>query len=181
VALDLRLHDAVVLVTGGARGVGAGITGAFLLAGARVVTCARTAPEALVTADGRSAGFLPCDVREPDQVGRLIDDVVGEHGRLDVVVNNAGGAPFADAAMASPRFHAKVVGLNLLAPLTVAQYANAVMQRQGSGGVIVNVSSVSGRRPSPGTASYGAAKAGGVSGLSLGRPEMSGVGVILRA
>jgi NAD(P)-dependent dehydrogenase (short-subunit alcohol dehydrogenase family) len=137
-----------------------GITGAFLLAGALVVTRARTAPEALVTADGRSAGFLPCDVRESDQVGPLIDDLVRGHGRLDVVVNNASGAPFADAATASPRFHAKIVGMNLLATLTVAQRADAVMQRQGSGGVIVNVSSVSGRRPSPGTASYGAAKAG---------------------
>jgi len=75
-------------------------------------------------------------------------------------VNNAGGAPFALAAQASPRFHAKIVELNLLAPLLVSQAANAVMQRQSSGGSIVMVSSVSGRRPSPGTAAYGAAKAG---------------------
>jgi NAD(P)-dependent dehydrogenase (short-subunit alcohol dehydrogenase family) len=77
-----------------------------------------------------------------------------------VLVNNAGGAPRADAASASPRFHRQVVELNLLAPLTVARAANAVMQHQETGGAIVNVSSVSGTRPSPGTASYGAAKAG---------------------
>lgn len=153
-ALQLSLDDAVVLVTGGVRGVGLGITRAFLRAGATVVTCARRTPETPV------AEFLACDVREPDQVARLVDTVVERHGRLDVVVNNAGGAPFARAADASPRFHDKVVALNLLAPLLVAQRANTVMQQQESGGVIVMVSSVSGRRPSPGTAAYGAAKAG---------------------
>jgi NAD(P)-dependent dehydrogenase (short-subunit alcohol dehydrogenase family) len=77
-----------------------------------------------------------------------------------VVVNNAGGSPFALAADASPRFHSKIIELNLLAPLLVAQVANAVLQGQPDGGSIVMVSSVSGHRPSPGTAAYGAAKAG---------------------
>jgi NAD(P)-dependent dehydrogenase (short-subunit alcohol dehydrogenase family) len=75
-------------------------------------------------------------------------------------VNNAGGAPYAAAADASPRYHAKVVELNLLAPLLLSQAANAVMQRQPGGGAIVMVSSISATRPSPGTAAYGAAKAG---------------------
>ena len=103
---------------------------------------------------------MPCDVRDADQVSALVSGIVAEHGRLDVVVNNAGGAPFALADKASPRFHSKIVELNLLAPLLVSQAANEVMQKQDSGGSIVNVSSVSGRRPSPGTAAYGAAKAG---------------------
>ncbi|HEY8086257.1 MAG TPA: SDR family oxidoreductase, partial [Polyangiaceae bacterium] len=77
-----------------------------------------------------------------------------------ILVNNAGGSPPAEAATASPRFSAAIVALNLLGPLYLAQRANAVMQKQDSGGVIVNVASVSGMRPSPGTAAYGAAKAG---------------------
>ncbi|USX54935.1 SDR family oxidoreductase [Lentzea sp. HUAS12] len=151
--VELDLHGAVVLVTGGVRGVGLGITRAFLSAGATVVTCARRPAEV----DG--ASFVPCDVRDADQVSELVSGIVAEHGRVDVVVNNAGGAPFALADKASPRFHSKIVELNLLAPLLVSQAANEVMQEQGSGS-IVNVSSVSGRRPSPGTAAYGAAKAG---------------------
>ncbi|GLY47483.1 SDR family oxidoreductase [Lentzea sp. NBRC 102530] len=151
--VELDLDGAVVLVTGGVRGVGLGITRAFLSAGAVVVTCARRPAEV------EGASFVPCDVRDADQVSGLVAAVVAEHGRLDVVVNNAGGAPFALADRASPRFHSKIVELNLLAPLLVSQAANAVMQEQGSG-AIVNVSSVSGRRPSPGTAAYGAAKAG---------------------
>ena len=152
--MELDLDGAVVLVTGGVRGVGLGITRAFLSAGAVVVTCARRPTEV------EGASFVSCDVRDADQVSQLVSGIVAEHGRLDVVVNNAGGAPFALADKASPRFHQKIVELNLLAPLLVSQAANAVMQAQPSGGSIVNVSSVSGRRPSPGTAAYGAAKAG---------------------
>ncbi|NGY63575.1 SDR family oxidoreductase [Lentzea sp. NEAU-D13] len=152
--MELDLDGAVVLVTGGVRGVGLGITRAFLSAGAVVVTCARRPAEVA------GASFAACDVRDADQVSQLVAGIVAEHGRLDVVVNNAGGAPFALADQASPRFHQKIVELNLLAPLLVSQAANAVMQSQPSGGSIVNVSSVSGRRPSPGTAAYGAAKAG---------------------
>ncbi|RSM61087.1 short chain dehydrogenase [Amycolatopsis sp. WAC 01376] len=159
-ALELRLDGAVVLVTGGVRGVGAGVTRTFLRAGAEVVTCARTEPERPVCAGERASTFISCDVRDPKEVDALVEEVVRRHGRLDVVVNNAGGAPYAEAANASPRFHEKIVALNLLAPLTVARAANAIMQQQESGGVIVNISSVSATRPSPGTASYGAAKAG---------------------
>jgi len=158
--MDLGLDGAVVLVTGGVRGVGAGISRVFLRAGATVVTCARREPEQPIAVDGREAEFLPCDVRDPEQVEALVDAIAERHGRLDVVVNNAGGSPHALAAEASPKFHAKIVELNLLAPLLVAQAANAVMQKQDTGGSIVNISSVSGSRPSPGTAAYGAAKAG---------------------
>jgi len=152
--INLGLNGRIVLVTGGVRGVGAGISEVFAGQGATVVTCARR------EVDGLPYEFHTCDVRDPDSVSGLVDTIVNRHGRLDVVVNNAGGSPYALAADASPRFHRKVVELNLLGPLYVALAANAVMQRQDSGGSIVSVSSVSGRRPSPGTASYGAAKAG---------------------
>lgn len=156
----LSMHGGVVLVTGGVRGVGAGIARTFLEVGATVVTCARREPEAPTAAGGRAAHFIACDVRESAQVQAMVDEVVRRYGRLDVVVNNAGGSPPTEAATASERFHAKIVELNLLAPLSVAQVANAVMQEQRGGGAIVMVGSVSGHRPSPGTAAYGAAKAG---------------------
>ena len=75
-------------------------------------------------------------------------------------MNNAGGAPRADAATASPRFSEAIIRLNLIAPLNFSQAANRVMQKQDSGGCIINIASVSTLRPSPGTAAYGAAKAG---------------------
>ena len=86
--------------------------------------------------------------------------MVERFGRLDVAVNNAGGSPPADSATAPARFSTSIVSLNLLAALFVAQAANAVMQHQAEGGLIINIGSVSGMRPSPSTAAYGAAKAG---------------------
>jgi NAD(P)-dependent dehydrogenase (short-subunit alcohol dehydrogenase family) len=153
--LALDLTDRVVLVTGGTRGIGLGITETFLAAGATVVTCSRSEVEPVP-----GTTHVVCDVRDPDAVSTMIDELVAAHGRLDALVNNAGGAPSTDAATASPRFHEKIVGLNLLSPLLVSQAANAVMQAQDSGGSIVNISSIGAHRPAPTIAAYAAAKAG---------------------
>ncbi|WP_197375371.1 SDR family oxidoreductase [Mycolicibacterium baixiangningiae] len=152
--INLGLVGRVVLVTGGVRGVGAGISAVFAAQGATVVTCARRPVE------GSPYEFRPCDIRDDDAVEALIDGIVGAHGRLDVVVNNAGGSPYVPAAEASAKFSRKIVELNLLGALSVSTHANAVMQTQEYGGSIVNITSVSGRRPTPGTVAYGAAKAG---------------------
>lgn len=149
----------VVLVTGGTKGIGKAIAEGFLAAGATVVVCARQQPETLPSHAGRSASFLPCDVREAEAVQALVQTIVQQHGRLDVLVHNAGGSPAVDAATVSPRFHEGVIRLNLLAALHMAQAANAAMQQQQGGGVIVFIGSISALRPSPGTAAYGAAKA----------------------
>ncbi len=150
----------VALVTGGSRGIGRGIAEAFLAAGADVAVCGRKEPDDLPHANGKSAIFISADVREAQQVEKMVNEVVERLKRLDVLVNNAGGAPFAEAATVSPRFSEKIIQLNLTAALHCAQQANHVMQAQDSGGSIINIASVSGVRPSPGTAAYGAAKAG---------------------
>jgi len=149
----------VVLVTGGTKGIGRGIAEGFLAEGATVVVCARSVPDTLPAAGGRSAEFMACDVREAEAVRALVAATVQRHGRLDVLVHNAGGSPAVEAATVSPRFHEGVIRLNLTAALHMAQAANAQMQTQAEGGVIVFIGSVSALRPSPGTAAYGAAKA----------------------
>ncbi|MEQ6324497.1 SDR family oxidoreductase [Mycobacterium canetti] len=153
-AINFGLAGRVVLVTGGVRGVGAGISSVFAEQDATVITCARRA------VDGQPYEFHRCDIRDEDSVKRLIGEIGERHGRLDVLVNNAGGSPYALAAEATHNFHRKIVELNVLAPLLVSQHANVLMQAQPNGGSIVNICSVSGRRPTPGTAAYGAAKAG---------------------
>ncbi|GAA3521746.1 SDR family oxidoreductase [Aeromicrobium panaciterrae] len=154
-SLTIDLTGRVVLVTGGSRGIGRGITETFVFAGATVVTCARSEAEPFP-----GTTHVQCDVRDSESVQAMVDGIVAEHGRLDVLVNNAGGAPAALAAEASPRFHDKIIGLNLNAPLLVAQVANQVMQQQGNGGSIINISSISANRPAPTIAAYAAAKAG---------------------
>ncbi|MFM7508376.1 MAG: SDR family oxidoreductase [Actinomycetota bacterium] len=153
----------VVVVTGGTKGIGRVIVERFLDWGAEVVTCGRAEPEDLPSSRGRTASFMAADVRDPEQAAAVVDAAVERHGRLDAVINNAGGAPEADAATASPRFSESIVRLNLLAPLHVAQRAHHHFldgAAAGGTGVIVNIASVSATRPSPGTAAYGAAKAG---------------------
>jgi len=161
------LRDQVAFVTGGTRGVGRGVVDALLGAGAQVVTCGRHHPgdgafDAVQGPDGvdRTASFVEADVRDPDQAAAAIEGAVAAHGRLDLLVNNAGGSPHVPAQEASARFITSIVTLNLLAPFFCAQAANAIFQAQPDGGSIINVGSVSGIRPSPGTAAYGAAKAG---------------------
>ncbi len=164
----LDFSGKVVIVTGGGKGVGRGISECFLAAGAQVMICGRSAPDTLPEAGGRSAIFYPCDVKDYAQIEACVEETVRQLGRLDVLVNNAGGAPVAEAATVSPRFSESVIRLNLIAPLNFAQVANRVMQQQPSGGSIINIASVSTLRPSPGTAAYGAAKAGLVNlGTSL--------------
>lgn len=153
-ALQIDLSDRVVLVTGGQRGIGRGISQSFADAGATVITCGRSDVEQPLAGTTHRL----CDVRDQESVGAMIEGIVAEHGRLDVLVNNAGGAPATDAATASPRFHDKIIGLNLNSPLLVSQIANKAMQERG--GSIVNISSIGAHRPAPTIAAYAAAKAG---------------------
>ena len=156
----------VVLVTGGGKGIGRGISERYLAAGFDVVICGREPPAQLPEHADRRAEFVAADVRDRAAVDALFARIAERHGHLDVLVNNAGGAPFAMADKASPRFHESIIALNLLAPLHLAQKANAMMQAQEQGGAIVFIGSISASRPSPGTAAYGAAKAGVLSLVS---------------
>lgn len=154
-AYSIDLGGRVAIVTGGTRGLGAMIAGALADAGCRVAVCGRNRPDSLP----KGVGYYAVDVRDADAARTFVDSVAAAHGRLDIVVNNAGGSPQASALKSSPRFVDAILKLNLVAPLYLAQAAHPHMVASG-GGSIINIASVSAQRPSPDTAVYGAAKAG---------------------
>lgn len=155
----------VAIVTGGNVGIGKAIARTFLQGGASVVTCSRRdypsppAAEGLEGVDDRIV-HMTCDVREADQIEAVVARATETFGRLDVLVNNAGGSPAASSATASPRFFGAILGINLTGLLVFSQKANAVMQEQDEGGTIVNISSVAGLQGASFSVAYGAAKAG---------------------
>ncbi|MFE5372150.1 SDR family oxidoreductase [Streptomyces mirabilis] len=146
----MDLGGRTVVVTGGTRGVGAGIARAFTEAGADVVVCARRPPDTPL----EGTEFVSVDLRDPAAVHAFFAALP----RLDVLVNNAGGAPYRPLTEADAGRHARVIELNLVAPLTASLAAYEHLRR--ARGSIVMIGSVSGARPSPGSAAYGAAKAG---------------------
>ena len=159
------MRDKVVIVTGGSQGVGLGISRAFLRAGARVVSCARktfeTCPAAETEDERARSMHVQADIRDDEQIDRVISETLDRFGRLDVLVNNAGGQPPMDIAEASPRFLRKIVELNLTAPMIFAAAAYRAMSEAGRGGCIINISSQA-SMPTGGATlvPYGAAKAG---------------------
>ena len=154
------MNGQVVIVTGGTKGIGRHIAQRFLDAGAQVAVCARSHPDSLPQSGSRTASFHRCDVRDAASCRAFVDAVGETHGRVDVLVNNAGGSPPVDAATVSPRFSEAIIALNLTAPLHLSQAAYRWMATLPDGGSIVNIASVAGQRPAPSTAAYGAAKAG---------------------
>lgn len=173
-AIDLA--GRVAIVTGGTRGLGRHIAAALAGAGVRVVVCGRNEPGDLPP----GVSFVAADIRDPDQAEALVAATIAAHGQLDILVNNAGGSPQADAASASPRFFDAIIKLNLGAPMYMARAAHPALVAAG-GGSIVNISSVSGIRPSPGTAAYGAAKAGLLNLTQSLAQEWGGEGIRVNA
>ncbi|WP_395109193.1 SDR family oxidoreductase [Actinomadura sp. SCN-SB] len=150
------LSGRTAVVTGGVRGVGLGISRALLGAGAEVIAVARREPPALPEAGGRTARFASLDVRDAAAVQRFADGL----DRADILVNNAGGTPFLRLADGDARTHTKIVELNLIGPLIMSRALYPRLRERPGGGSVIMIGSVSGIRPSPGSAAYGAAKAG---------------------
>jgi 7-alpha-hydroxysteroid dehydrogenase len=162
---QFRLTDRVAIVTGAGHGIGRAISLALAEAGANVVCCARTLADVeetarLIRASGREALPLTCDVLETDQLEALVAATMQRFGRIDVLVNNAGGAIPRPALKISERSFEKVVRFNLTSPFLLTRLVVPHMIRSCGSGTVVNVSSGSSVQQLAGMAHYGAAKAG---------------------
>lgn len=163
----MNLSNAVVLITGGTGGLGARMCNAFAREGARVAVVFQQnearAREVVaeVAAAGGSGTPYQCDVTVEDEVERLVDRIVADHGRLDVLVNNAGFnqfVPFADTEALDPTLWEKILQYNVTAPYILSRIAARQMRKQGSGR-IVNIASIAGLQPSGSSIAYAVSKA----------------------
>jgi 7-alpha-hydroxysteroid dehydrogenase len=153
----------VAIVTGAGRGIGRASALALAEQGADVVLAARTEEQlrevaAEVEAMGRRAVVVPTDVSDTSNLAGLVDAAIAELGRIDIVVNNAGGAeprPFLDT---SERFFEAAFHFNVTTAFTLTKLAVPHML-ETDGGAVVNISSAVGRLTGRGYAGYGTAKA----------------------
>lgn len=158
------LDGRVAIVTGGGRGIGAAIVTRLAQAGATVVIANRTADvaEALargLAADGRTAHCVPFERLDRSSLRAMVDDIAARYGRLDIVVHNAGGCPWASLDELDEAKLDETLTLNLSAGIWLAQAAIPHMRANGFGRILVT-SSVSARVTMGGGAHYSAAKAG---------------------
>jgi 7-alpha-hydroxysteroid dehydrogenase len=164
VILDrFKLTDRVALVTGAGKGIGRGIALAFAEAGAHVVCAARTRADldstaAEVRARGRRALVVPCDVMQTEALEALVAATLAEFGRLDLLVNNAGGTGPRPALATSERFFENALRFNVTSPFLLTRLAVPHMVEAG-GGAVVNISSRSSDMVQTAFVAYAAGKA----------------------
>jgi len=157
-----RLDDKVAVITGSGKGIGQGIGITFAEAGARVVFTARTESDIRANAErakafGAQALAVPCDVRDDGQLQTLVARTVEAFGRIDIVVNNAGGAIPNQIARTSRKRFNEAFDFNVVSALMVVRYSLPHLKE--SKGCVINICSAAGRIVQPNFSVYGAVKA----------------------
>ena len=158
------LAGKIAIVTGAGKGIGRGIAVGLAEAGADVALAARTESDldevaGVVEAIGRRALVVPTDVTDREALELLVDRTVDAFGRLDVVVNNAGGTMPRPAMATSERFLEQAFRFNVTSAFNLTKLAAQRMVDTSGGGAVVNISSRSASMTQTSFAAYGAAKA----------------------
>jgi 7-alpha-hydroxysteroid dehydrogenase len=159
-----KLTDKVAIVTGAGRGIGAGCAVAFAELGAHVLCAARTREQidetaARVRGFGRRALAVECDVNQRPDLERVIEQALADFGRIDIVVNNAGGTAPSEALYTSEQMFDEAFHFNVTSAFLLTRLAVPHMLKTAGGGAVVNISSAAGRFPLAGFVAYSTAKA----------------------
>ena len=151
----MSLSDQVALVTGGGTGIGKAIAKAMLAEGAKVIIVGRK-EEVLLKAQtelGSGSEIMVCDITEESQVNKVYETIMSNHGKLNILINNAGMAARGKAYEMSYEMWKKVVDVNLNGAFLCARGAMKIMVNQKSGRII-NIGSISGQMGRPENAPY---------------------------
>jgi 3-oxoacyl-[acyl-carrier protein] reductase len=177
----VSLAGLVAVVTGGGAGLGRGIAAGLAAFGADVAVWERD-PATCEAAAAEVGGLaLVTDVRDTAQVDRAVEGTLDRYGRIDVLVNNAGGTFAASLLDISDNGVDALYRANLRQVLLCTQRVARVMVDAGRGGSIVNVTSIEGTRAAPGYAAYAAAKAGVISLTQTAALELAPHGIRVNA
>tara|TARA_B100000945_G_scaffold185902_1_gene149033 strand:- start:390 stop:1109 length:720 start_codon:yes stop_codon:yes gene_type:complete len=155
----MNLSGQISLVTGGGTGIGKAIAKAMLAEGAKVIIVGRKG-EILKEAQaelGSDVEMMTCDVTQEDQVKKVYENIISNHGKIDILINNAGMAAKAKSYEMSYNLWKKVVDVNLNGAFLCAREAMKIMVNQKSGRII-NIGSISGQMSRPENAPYTATK-----------------------
>ncbi|WP_432573547.1 SDR family oxidoreductase [Kineococcus sp. SYSU DK005] len=175
----MDIDGKVFLITGASSGIGAATARAASAAGARLVLAARRLEriEALAAELG-DAVAVRTDVTDPAQVHAAVRAGVDTHGRIDVLVNNAGQGLHSPLEEVDPDDFRAVLDLNVVAPLVALQAVLSVMRAQG-GGSVVDVSSGTSRTVLPGVGAYAASKSALNALSAVARRELAPDGIVV--
>ena len=182
----ISLEGKVALVTGGSQGIGESISRRLATAGATVLVGARSeeksaAVAAAIAAEGGAAEAVRLDVADPASVSTVFKGIAERHGKLDVLVNNAGVTDDGLLLRMSKESWDRVVATDLTGVFLVTQEAVKLMMKKRVAGRVISVGSVVGLMGNPGQANYAAAKAGVVGfTMSLAR-EIGSRGITVNA
>lgn len=153
------LKDKIIIVTGGTKGIGLAISNKFVLEGAKVFACARNP----VKFDN-GVEYKKLDVTSAEDCKNLVDEIIDEYGRIDVLVADAGITKDSMTYRMTDEMFDQVINVNLKGVFNIGRYVGPIMEQQGFGSII-NISSVVGEHGNIGQANYAASKAG-IIGLS---------------
>jgi NAD(P)-dependent dehydrogenase (short-subunit alcohol dehydrogenase family) len=162
--IDFSMQDQLALVTGASRGIGKAIAQAFAEQGATVILCSRKQDgldqaAAEIEQSGGKAIPIACHAGNGEQIEALFARITEEHGRLDVLVNNAAANPYFGPAIDMPEWaFDKTLEVNIKGYFLHIQHAARLMRETG-GGCVINISSIAGIRPGPNELTYALTKA----------------------
>lgn len=160
----MRFQDKVVVVTGGAKGIGRAVCRAFANEGAKVVIAdnddkAGLENEGFIKAQNGDSIFIKTNISDESSIKNLFTEVIRKYGNVDILINNAGISKFANMLETDVSLWDEVISVNLRGPYICSKYASEVMVKRG-GGSIINIASTRAFMSEPHTEAYSASKGG---------------------